>query len=167
MLSPHMLRMMHGCPPAACPQRLPPACRPGSAEHHAALASRRTRTPSTGRWLAAWPTLARYIILHTMWQAWARSCRSHTAAAASGAVQGRQGAVPRSQELRVELCRQVLALRAARAPAAPVTLAPHDWLRGCRRAWDVALRSRDASALLARMQAGRYLHAGGWRASAT
>ena len=101
-----------------------------------------------------------------MWQAWARRGRRHTAAAASGAAQGRQGAAPRSQELRAELCRQVLALRAARAPAAPATLAPHDWLRGCRRAWDVALRSRDASALLARMQAGRYLHAGGWRASA-
>jgi hypothetical protein len=83
-------------------------------------------------------------------------------------VPGRQGGVPRSQELRTELCRQVLALRAARAPAAPAVAAaaPHDWLRGCRRAWDAALRSRGASALLARMQAGRYLHAGGWRASA-
>ena len=68
------------------------------------------------------------------------------------------------QELEAELCRQILALRRQRDPAAALTR--REWLAGCRRAWDAARRSADAASLVARAQATRYLGAGGWRASA-
>ncbi len=68
------------------------------------------------------------------------------------------------QELEAELCRQILALRRARAPRAAAS--QRQWLRGCRRAWDAVRRSADAAELLARLQASRFQGASGWRASA-